>query len=127
MRRGPGHDRKLPRPGALPTLRPVVVAWVFSTLVVMCVAVVHDDIAWRWRSYVVVSAWGLFGAAGVFTLAWDRRRVQVERRVVELRFRACTECGYSLHDAAQEGLCPECGRNYELDRTIRAWQTWLDR
>ena len=72
-------------------------------------------------------AWGLFGAAGVLTFLWDRRRLQVERRVVELRFRACTECGYSLHGVAQEGKCPECGAMYELDRTIRAWQTWLDR
>lgn len=102
-------------------------AWALSTLVVLYVAFVHDDIPWRWRSHVIVSAWGLFGAAGVLTLVWDRRRRQMERRVVEMRFRACTECGYSLHDAAQEGKCPECGAPYELDRTIRAWQTWLDR
>lgn len=127
MARGPGHDKKLPRPGWLPSERPIVVVSLGVASVVIGVALLHDLIPWGNRQLAVMIAWSIF-AAGVGAAVWrGKRRVLVERHVVELRFHCCTECGYSLHDAAQAGRCPECGAAYELDATIRAWQTWLNR
>lgn len=127
MRPGPGHDRKLPRPGLLPTSRPVVVAICAGLCVVVLTAALAEIVPRVFRGHTGSAWWGV-AAVVALTAGWvGLRRVRVEQRVVRLKFRLCTECGYSLHDAAQEGRCPECGVPYELDRTIRSWQTWLDR
>ena len=124
---GPGHDKKLRRPGMLPSNRPIVMVAVVVTVIVVSVAMLHEQIPWANRQLAVLIAWGLF-MVGVGAIVWrGHRKTLVERHVVEHRFRCCTECGYSLHDAPQAGQCPECGAEYELDRTIRAWQTWLNR
>jgi len=124
---GPGHDKRLRKPGLLPANRPIVLSAVIVTMLVTAVALLHNQIPWANRQLAVFIAWGLF-MVGVGWMVWrGQRRILVERHVVEHRFRCCTECGYSLHDAEQVGTCPECGSHYELDQTIRSWQTWLNR
>jgi len=127
VRLGPGHDQKLPRPRLLPTSRPLVVAICGGLFVAVSMAALSEFVPRVFRGHEGSVWWGV-AAIVALTAGWvGLRRVRVEQRVVRLKFRLCTECGYSLHDAAQEGRCPECGSPYELDKTIRSWQTWLNR
>lgn len=117
----------LPRPGLLPTARPVAVAVCGGGMLGMSAGVLADVAPHIFRGFESLAWWSVPALVGIVGGWVGLRRVRVEQRVVRLKFRLCTECGYSLHNAPQEGTCPECGGRYELDRTIRAWQTWLDR
>ncbi len=36
--------------------------------------------------------------------------------------RLCTHCGYNLHSLGDAGLCPECGKDFDIARDAEAWR-----
>lgn len=44
------------------------------------------------------------------------------RRARALGDAACTGCLYDLRSLPERGSCPECGRSYELGRTVAMWR-----
>ena len=123
---GLGHDKGLPRPGLLPRRGgwPIVIT---LGIVIYVGAVYSAQIP---RIMPLFVGWCISAVliACCLYLCWCRwRYVRVDRYVAQHRFRCCTECGYSLHDAPKEGRCPECGSAYEIDAVIRSWQKWLNR
>jgi rRNA maturation endonuclease Nob1 len=49
----------------------------------------------------------------------------LERRLLERIRRGnllvCPGCEYSLENSKESGVCPECGRAYDMDEVRRTW------
>ena len=46
----------------------------------------------------------------------------LRRRVKAHEGRLCLDCTYPLPPDVERGVCPECGRAYELNATLAAWR-----
>ncbi len=58
-------------------------------------------------------------------LHWVRLRSL--RRAQKYEFMVCPQCEYPLPDAAEIGLCSECGYNYRAERVRSVWRSQYDR
>jgi hypothetical protein len=59
-----------------------------------------------------------FAMFGVLLLFAIRR----SRRIKRCEFKVCYACGYDLRGLDESGVCPECGRAYEIASLIRKWK-----
>lgn len=63
----------------------------------------------------------LAGVAGVLFVRY-RRAV---RALIADDYARCLVCEYLLHNLPEQHTCPECGTPYELERTRKIWQAYL--
>ena len=56
---------------------------------------------------------------------FDRHLDRLRRRLIYENRWICLRCGYSLNGLPFDHRCPECGQEYEITETQRAWAAWL--
>lgn len=56
------------------------------------------------------------------TTTFRLQRFRARRILRAHKFRICARCRYTLDGLPDEGVCPECGENYELTELRRMWQ-----
>jgi hypothetical protein len=76
-----------------------------------------------WADYIFEAGMGLF----LGLLAADRLyRRHWTRRIRAAAGRCCVRCGYTLPPSPQDaGVCPECGRPWQIEETLAYWERWL--
>lgn len=55
----------------------------------------------------------------IFGIWYGQSRIQ--RAVASSNGRACLHCVHDLSGMGTSGKCPECGKTFELDQTLRGW------
>ena len=67
-----------------------------------------------------------------FTVLWWCHRVyrstvrRFENSLAKADYRFCLDCAYDLQGLPQRHVCPECGREYEIEILQADWKRWLD-
>ena len=74
----------------------------------------------RWSLAQWAGFAGLFGLMGLIQLVWV---IPVRRRVIAHKGRVCGNCLFALQGLPDEGVCPECGDEYEIENTIEGWES----
>lgn len=72
----------------------------------------------RWAGLAGFS--GLFGMTAVFTVLPGRRKVLAHKGCV------CGNCLFPLEGLGDQGVCPECGHTFDIEKTIQGWQQDLE-
>jgi hypothetical protein len=60
---------------------------------------------------------------GLILIILQRRRMR--RKLRRLHYRMCIYCGYRLTGLPPEGICPECGAEYDILNLIDQWREWM--
>jgi hypothetical protein len=61
--------------------------------------------------------------AQLASIVWLFMRIgHVKKAVVTLDGRACGKCLFSLKGLPVDGVCPECGHEYQIGDTIARWK-----
>ena len=63
---------------------------------------------------------------GVLVGMWVVVRQRELRILREMRFRRCLKCRYDLSASPEQGMCPECGVEYEGALMERSWRYTYD-
>lgn len=58
----------------------------------------------------------------VLTPLWIMRTRWIRRALRGSEGRLCTHCGYDVSRLAHAGVCPECGRAYDITADRRLWE-----
>jgi len=65
---------------------------------------------------------GVFALSIGLQLVLWRRVYRTRSRAASLDYRICPECGYSLVDLDEVGMCPECGTPYNPVELEVVWK-----
>ncbi|GAB5497521.1 MAG: hypothetical protein Phyf2KO_26010 [Phycisphaerales bacterium] len=74
----------------------------------------------RWTPAQWLGLTGLFGLMGLIQLFWI---VPVRRKIIAHGGVVCGNCLFALEGLPDEGVCPECGDEYEIENTIEGWES----
>lgn len=62
-------------------------------------------------------------ATTLIGLGIERKKTSdLRRSVIESGGALCTHCGFSLGGLRESTQCPECGKQFELEDTLRQWR-----
>ena len=53
---------------------------------------------------------------------WLLRTRHIRRALLESEGRLCTHCAYNVSTLAPAGICPECGKPYDIERDKPLWE-----
>lgn len=73
--------------------------------------------AFRYTAMII----GLLPIVVVFPL-WLIRTRHIRRALLRSEGRLCTHCAYDVSTLAPAGICPECGKAYDIEKDKTLWE-----
>jgi hypothetical protein len=106
--------------------RPAIRAFSLATLCVVLaigIAFLRGPLGWNKRgpARYATMALGFAPALVIFPYFHFSRR-HIRRAWRDSGGRLCTHCAYDLSALEPEGICPECGRAYDIESDAMLWE-----
>lgn len=64
----------------------------------------------------------MFVPSFVILPLWMLRVRSIHRALLESEGRLCTHCAYDVSSLARSGMCPECGKAYDIEKDKVLWE-----
>ncbi len=96
---------------------------ILCVVAAIAIAFLRDPLGWSKRgpTRYVTMALGFAPALVIFPYFHFSRR-HIRRAWRDSRGRLCTHCAYDLSALENAGLCPECGRAYDIESDAILWK-----
>lgn len=85
--------------------------------------VLDTPIPRRVGGWVVAMCYGATAIVVARMLLGVRRLKRLARRG---GFKLCLNCAYCLRGLPDEGVCPECGKPYDVVKAMNLWRNWVE-
>ncbi|QQS10342.1 MAG: hypothetical protein IPK69_06900 [Phycisphaerales bacterium] len=109
-----------------PVLRRLLWWWLVPVLAIVGLVVAWAIFpGWMSKAMMTLGAWMplvLFGPQFVIMGILFRRQRQIRRAYRESGGRLCGNCLQNLSGLDDVGVCPECGRAYDIERDRTMWK-----